>query len=46
MVRQAFAEAAEAHVPLAGLAQRVLEVDADAGHIDATTSSLRGLPPP
>src|SRR5258707_8870018 len=40
MVRQAFAEASEAHVPLAGLAQRVLEVNADAGHIDATAPTF------
>src|SRR5258708_26371597 len=40
MVRQAFAEASEAHVPLAGLAQRVLEVATDAGHIDATAPTF------
>ena len=35
VVRQAFAEAGKGHAPRAGLAQHVLEVHADAGHVGA-----------
>src|SRR6516164_2035787 len=34
VIRQAFAESAEGHAPWSRLAQHLLEVHADAGHVD------------